>query len=107
MRWSELEDDLTTSTNPIWPRRRHAARLLASPYGVRRARRRRHDPFNNARPRTCRPRERRRPRRPVRNPDENGVTVSVEDARFGDRFHIAVAPDRALDAFYHPYAYAA
>jgi len=41
------------------------------------------------------------------NPDENGVTVSVEDARFGDRFRISVAPDRALDAFYHPYAYAA
>ena len=41
------------------------------------------------------------------NPDENAVTVSVEDARFGDRFHIAVAPACALDAFYHPYAYAA
>ena len=37
----------------------------------------------------------------------DGVTVSVEDARFGDRFQIAVAPDRALDAFYHPFAYAA
>jgi hypothetical protein len=41
------------------------------------------------------------------HPDENEVTVSVEDARVGDRFQIAVAPDRALDAFYHPYAYAA
>jgi hypothetical protein len=41
------------------------------------------------------------------HPDENEVTVSVEDARVGDRFHIAVAPDRALDAFYHPFAYAA
>jgi hypothetical protein len=41
------------------------------------------------------------------HPDENAVTVSVEDARFGDRFHIAVEPDRALDAFYHPFAYAA
>jgi hypothetical protein len=41
------------------------------------------------------------------HPDENAVTVSVEDARVGDRFHIAVAPDRALDAFYHPFAYAA
>jgi hypothetical protein len=40
-------------------------------------------------------------------PADNEVTVSVEDARFGDRFQIAVAPDRALDAFYHPYAYAA
>jgi hypothetical protein len=35
------------------------------------------------------------------------VTVSVEDACAGDRFQLAVAPDRALDAFYHPFAYAA
>lgn len=41
------------------------------------------------------------------NPSENAVTVSVEDARIGDRFQIAVAPERALDAFYHPFAYAA
>ena len=41
------------------------------------------------------------------HPGENAVTVSVEDERFGDRFQIAVTPDRALDAFYHPYAYAA
>ena len=41
------------------------------------------------------------------HPDENGLTVSVEDARVGDRFELAVAPDRALDAFYHPFAYAA
>lgn len=41
------------------------------------------------------------------HPDENAVSVSVEDARVGDRFQIAVAPERALDAFYHPYAYAA
>ena len=41
------------------------------------------------------------------HPDENAVTVSVDDARVGDRFLIAVAPDRALDAFYHPFAYAA
>jgi hypothetical protein len=41
------------------------------------------------------------------HPRENGLTVSVEDARVGDRFHLAVAPDRALDAFYHPFAYAA
>ena len=38
---------------------------------------------------------------------ENAVTVSVEDTRLGDRFRIAVAPERALDAFYHPFAYAA
>jgi hypothetical protein len=41
------------------------------------------------------------------HPAENAVSVSVEDARFGESFDIAVAPDRALDAFYHPYAYAA
>ena len=41
------------------------------------------------------------------DPDDNAVTVSVEDAKIGVRFQIAVAPDRALDAFYHPYAYAA
>lgn len=39
--------------------------------------------------------------------DENAVSVSVEDARAGDRFQLHVAPDRALDAFYHPFAYAA
>ena len=41
------------------------------------------------------------------HPDENALTVSVEDTRLGDRFQLAVAPDRALDAFYHPFAYAA
>jgi hypothetical protein len=41
------------------------------------------------------------------HPRENTVTVSVEDARVGERFHLAVAPERALDAFYHPFAYAA
>ena len=41
------------------------------------------------------------------HPDVNALTVSVEDARVEDRFSLAVAPDRALDAFYHPYAYAA
>jgi hypothetical protein len=41
------------------------------------------------------------------HPGENAVSVSVEDSRFGESFHIPVAPDRALDAFYHPYAYAA
>jgi hypothetical protein len=38
---------------------------------------------------------------------ENALTVSVEDDRAGDRFQLAVAPDRALDVFYHPFAYAA
>ena len=41
------------------------------------------------------------------HPRENSLTVSVEDARLGDRFQLAVAPDRALDAFYHPFAHAA
>jgi hypothetical protein len=41
------------------------------------------------------------------HPDENSLTVSVEDARIGDCFQLAVTPDRALDAFYHPFAYAA
>ena len=41
------------------------------------------------------------------HPSENALTVSVEDAHAGRGFQLAVAPDRALDAFYHPYAYAA
>jgi hypothetical protein len=41
------------------------------------------------------------------NPGDDAVTVTVEDARVGDRFQLVVAPDRALDAFYHPFAYAA
>jgi hypothetical protein len=41
------------------------------------------------------------------HPGENALTVSVEDARVGDGFHLVVAPDRALDAFDHPFAYAA
>ena len=41
------------------------------------------------------------------HPDEDAVSVTVEDVRVGDRLQIAVAPDRALDAFYHPFAYAA
>jgi len=41
------------------------------------------------------------------HPDENELTVSVEDGRAGDRFQLVVAPDRTLDAFYHPFAYPA
>jgi hypothetical protein len=37
----------------------------------------------------------------------NAVTVCVSDARSGAYFELAVAPDRALDVFYHPYSYAA
>ena len=40
------------------------------------------------------------------HPQRNAVTVSVEDD-CGDRFQLAVASDCALDAFYHPFAYAA
>ncbi len=41
------------------------------------------------------------------HPREDAVTVSVADDRTGDRFEIAVEHEQALDAFYHPYAYAA
>jgi len=41
------------------------------------------------------------------DPCENAVTVSVADGRTGDHFEIAVDRRRALDAFYHPFAYAA
>ena len=41
------------------------------------------------------------------HPHQDTLTVAVEDVRVGDRFHLAVTPDRALDAFYHPFAYAA
>ena len=41
------------------------------------------------------------------HPAENALTVSVVDSRLGDRFQFAVAPERALDAFYHPFSYAA
>ena len=40
------------------------------------------------------------------HPQDNTLTVSVEDARVGERFAFAVEPDRGLDAFYHPFAYA-
>lgn len=41
------------------------------------------------------------------HPREDAVSVTVENARAGDRFELAVAPEHALDAFYHPFAYAA
>lgn len=37
----------------------------------------------------------------------DAVTVAVEDLRSADRFQLPVARERALDAFYHPFAYAA
>jgi hypothetical protein len=41
------------------------------------------------------------------HPCDDAVTVVVDDAKTGDRFQFAVDRARALDAFYHPYAYAA
>jgi hypothetical protein len=41
------------------------------------------------------------------HPQDNTLTVSVEDARVGERFEFAVERDRGLEAFYHPFAYAA
>jgi hypothetical protein len=41
------------------------------------------------------------------HPGDDSITVSVADSCTGDRFHLAVARERALDAFYHPFAYAA
>jgi hypothetical protein len=35
------------------------------------------------------------------------LTVSVADLASGDAFQMPIAPDQALDAFHHPYAYAA
>ena len=40
------------------------------------------------------------------DPIADAVSVAVEDLRAGDRFRLAVARERALDAFYHPFAYA-
>jgi hypothetical protein len=35
------------------------------------------------------------------------VTVSVEDVRVGQRIELPVERERPLEAFYHPFAYAA
>jgi len=37
----------------------------------------------------------------------NRVTIAVADAHSGEELEFAVDPSRALDAFNHPYAYAA
>jgi hypothetical protein len=44
---------------------------------------------------------------PLWHPRRNSVSVAVEDARAGEVFELPVPPDRALDAFYHPFGYAA
>jgi len=41
------------------------------------------------------------------HPRNGAVTISVADSRTGDRFQLAVEQEHALDAFYHPFAYAA
>ncbi|HSC73397.1 MAG TPA: hypothetical protein VLB89_04455 [Gaiellaceae bacterium] len=41
------------------------------------------------------------------HPRENTVTVSVEDIRAGECFELAITNGDALDAFHHPFAYAA
>ena len=41
------------------------------------------------------------------NQPANRITVEVFDARFGEGFEFAVDGCHALDAFHHPYAYAA
>jgi hypothetical protein len=41
------------------------------------------------------------------HPREDAVTLAVSDSRNGERFQLPVASDRALEAFYHPFAYAA
>jgi hypothetical protein len=42
----------------------------------------------------------------VWHPDTARVELSVRDVETGAGFRLDVAPDRAIDAFYHPYAYA-
>ena len=41
------------------------------------------------------------------HPREDALTISVEDARGARRFELEVERKRALDAFYHPFVYAA
>jgi hypothetical protein len=41
------------------------------------------------------------------HPASDAVTVSVADERTGEQFEMPVRRDRALDAFYHPFAYSA
>jgi hypothetical protein len=41
------------------------------------------------------------------HPRSDEVTVSVDDTRTGRYFELPVQRDRALDAFHHPFAYAA
>jgi hypothetical protein len=40
------------------------------------------------------------------NKATNHVEVAVDDATLDEEFHISIASPHALDAFYHPFAYA-
>jgi len=40
------------------------------------------------------------------HPEIERVELSILDLATGAGFHIDVAPNKAIDAFYHPYAYA-
>ena len=39
--------------------------------------------------------------------DDDSVVVSIHDAKSDYAFQVGVPRDKALDAFYHPFAYAA
>lgn len=39
--------------------------------------------------------------------ESDGLGLSVRDVATGEGFELEVAPAEAMDAFYHPYAYAA
>jgi hypothetical protein len=41
------------------------------------------------------------------HPEIDRVELSVSDVTTGEGFQIEVAPETAMDAFHHPYAYAA
>jgi hypothetical protein len=41
------------------------------------------------------------------HPRNDTLTVSVDDSSSGQRFELSVERDQGLDAFYHPFAYAA
>jgi hypothetical protein len=41
------------------------------------------------------------------HPEIDCVELSVSDLATGEGFHVEVAPGNAMDAFHHPYAYAA
>jgi len=40
------------------------------------------------------------------SPATGSLTVVVDDARAEERFELEARPDKALEVFYHPYAYA-